>query len=303
MCNLYSVTKGQSAIRDLFRVTNDRAGNLPPLPAVFPDQLAPINVDRRHRETAPPHRVSIPRQSDTGFLSAFTNLRTGEPCPHEKALAAGGHPIPELVEVVRKISLEVRNRLAVHPSRVAADGGRELVMARWGMPGPPQFGGAPVTNIRNVSSPHWRHWLGRGSRCVVPATSFCEYADTKPKKTPTWFALGEDRPLFAFAGLWTPWRGARGPKSAPVEGDHELFGFLTTKANGIVAPIHPKAMPVILTTPDEVDLWLAAGTAEALALQRPLPDEALRIVAKGEREDSTALPETSQKAATNGALS
>ena len=104
-------------------------------------------------------------------------------------------------------------------------------MARWGMPGPPQFGGAPITNIRNVGSPHWRRWLGQASRCIVPATSFCEYADTKPRKTPKWFALSEDRPLFAFAGLWTPWRGVRGPKSAPVEGEHELFGFLTTEAN------------------------------------------------------------------------
>jgi putative SOS response-associated peptidase YedK len=40
--------------------------------------------------------------------------------------------------------------------RNSADGERELVMARWGMPGPPQFGGQPVTNIRNVASPHWR---------------------------------------------------------------------------------------------------------------------------------------------------
>ena len=42
-------------------------------------------------------------------------------------------------------------------------------------------------------------------------------------------------------------------------------------------------MPVILTTPDEVDDWLAAAMADAVALQRPLPDERLRIVAKGER--------------------
>jgi putative SOS response-associated peptidase YedK len=42
MCNLYSVTKGQSAIRDLFRASRDRVGNLPLLPAIFPDQMAPI---------------------------------------------------------------------------------------------------------------------------------------------------------------------------------------------------------------------------------------------------------------------
>lgn len=42
MCNLYSVTKGQSATCDRFRVASDRAGNLPLLPAVFPDQLASI---------------------------------------------------------------------------------------------------------------------------------------------------------------------------------------------------------------------------------------------------------------------
>jgi putative SOS response-associated peptidase YedK len=167
--------------------------------------------------------------------------------------------------------------------RTGTNGERELVMARWGMPGPPQYGSAPVTNIRNLSRPHWRGWLGRRNRCIVPATSFCEYEDTKQRKTPTWFALAEDRPLFAFAGLWASWRGVRGPKSAPVEGEHQLFGFLTTEANAIVAPIHPKAMPVILTTPAEFDQWLEADTAEALALRRPLPDEALQIVARGDR--------------------
>jgi putative SOS response-associated peptidase YedK len=72
-------------------------------------------------------------------------------------------------------------------------------------------------------------------------------------------------------------------KSAPVDGEHELFGFLTTAANAIVAPIHPKAMPVILTEPDEIDLWLEGETIAALNLERPLPDDALRIVAQGEK--------------------
>jgi putative SOS response-associated peptidase YedK len=81
-----------------------------------------------------------------------------------------------------------------------------------------------------------------------------------------WFALSEDRLLFAFAGLWTRWRGVRGPRSAPVEGVHELFDFLTTEANAIVAPIHAKAMPVILTTQDEFDQWLEADIPDALVL-------------------------------------
>jgi putative SOS response-associated peptidase YedK len=69
-----------------------------------------------------------------------------------------------------------------------------------------------------------------------------------------------------------------------VEGQHELFGFLTTEANAVVAPSHPKAMPVILTTPEEVDLWLLADAPKALELQRPLPRDALQIVASGEED-------------------
>ncbi len=53
-----------------------------------------------------------------------------------------------------------------------------------------------------------------------------------------------------------------------------------------MAPIHEKLMPVNPTTPEEVDRWLVAETPAALALQRPLPDDALRIVASGERQDS-----------------
>jgi putative SOS response-associated peptidase YedK len=48
-------------------------------------------------------------------------------------------------------------------------------------------------------------------------------------------------------------------------------------------------MPVILTRPDEIEAWLAAPIMEALKLQRPLPDGALRIVARGSKEDGPAL--------------
>ena len=52
--------------------------------------------------------------------------------------------------------------------------------------------------------------------------------------------------------------------------------------------VHEKAMPVILRTRDEVDVWMNAPRQVALELQRPLPDDALKIVLRDAKED-TAL--------------
>lgn len=105
-----------------------------------------------------------------------------------------------------------------HPAPVVRNmpEGRALSRLTWGMPTPPQFlkaKDAPdtgVTNIRNTQSPHWCRWLGVENRCLVPATAFSEYG-TKPdpmtrRKPLHWFALDDSRPLFSFAGLWTPWQ-------------------------------------------------------------------------------------------------
>jgi putative SOS response-associated peptidase YedK len=127
----------------------------------------------------------------------------------------------------------------------------------------------------------------RRNEIADPRLAFCEYTDTSPR-VPTWFALGEDRPLFFFAGIWCKWSGVRGTKANPEDRLHTLFGFLTTEANDTVRPMHAKAMPVILTQPEEFDRRLSAPAAEALALQRPLPPNELRIVARGEKEDALA---------------
>lgn len=135
-----------------------------------------------------------------------------------------------------------------------------------------------------MSSPHWRRWLGPANRCIVPLTSFWEY-ETGPegKKAPVWFALGEDRPLACFAGIWTTWTSVRKAKEAEVTCD--LYAFLTTEANAEVAPIHPKAMPVILINEEEVDVWLNAPAQVAMELQRPLANGKLMIVAESDRQD------------------
>ena len=187
--------------------------------------------------------------------------------------------------------------------------GRELATARWGMPSSQQAllkatqkraakleaKGKPVdfkqllrmepdsgtTNIRNVKSKHWTRWLGAEHRCAVPFNSFSEF--NKEEGGDIWFAFDETRPLACFAGIWANWTSVRKVKEG--ETNNDLFAFLTTEPNAEVGGVHRKAMPVILTTPDEVETWMAAPAEEALKLQRPLPDGALRIVARGVKED------------------
>ncbi|QOZ66345.1 MULTISPECIES: SOS response-associated peptidase [Bradyrhizobium] len=169
--------------------------------------------------------------------------------------------------------------------RNSADG-RELATARWGMPSSQQAllqatkkraeklqakgktinfkellrmePDSGTINIRNVKSKHWRRWLGPEHRCVVPFNSFSEF--NKAEGGDIWFALDESRPLACFAGIWTNWTSVRKVKEG--ETTNNLFAFLTTEANAEVFAIHPKAMPVILTTPDEIETWMTAPAAK-----------------------------------------
>lgn len=173
----------------------------------------------------------------------------------------------------------------IYPDRLAPiirhdrdSGGLELVRARWGMPSPPAVlkteRDPGVTNVRNIRSPHWRRWLGPADRCLVPLTAFAEPLGAG--RGNQWFAAVDDRPMF-FAGMQTRgWRSVRKVKDGPTEDD--LFAFLTCAPNALVATVHPKAMPVILTEPKEWDLWMSAPLEIVAALQRPLADGVLRAI-------------------------
>ena len=91
------------------------------------------------------------------------------------------------------------------------------------------MGGPPVTNIRNTSSSHWCGWLKPENRCLVPVNSFAEYApvpnpQTK-KKDVVWFGLKEDRPLFAFAGIWATFNGVAARSRSRCRGRIRSMAF------------------------------------------------------------------------------
>ena len=167
----------------------------------------------------------------------------------------------------------------------------EAVQMRWGFPKVEEKGATWVTNARHVMnkggpSPYWGEWTNHEYRCLVPATSFLE-PDQRTVGTGAFreveFARADGLPFF-FAGMWRPWTGTRGTKKDPVEGERELYTFLTTAPNALVKPVHSKAMPVILTNWEDTEAWLSEPIADAIALQRPAPDDLLKIVAPTPKE-------------------
>ncbi len=182
LCNLYSVTKGQQAIRELAGAMRDRTGNLPPLSGIFPDYAAPIVCNQ--------------------------------------------------------------------------PGGRELTMARWGMPSPvfalkEKKSDPGVTNVRNVKSPHSRRWLGVESRCV-------DALDLRPKGE----GRRDDKRHFRVPDN----RAKRGSRSHPLQSDARHIDDTRGYRH--------------------LDDGSARRSTETSAL---LPDDALTIVARDEKKDEGGL--------------
>ncbi len=141
-------------------------------------------------------------------------------------------------------------------------GERRLDMMRWGIPLPPT--GKPVTNVRNLASPFWRSMLKNPERrCLVPVTDFCEWSGEKGSKKEHWFSL-PSQPIFSFAGIWRP----------TPEGN--AYAFLTCEPNPLVAPIHDKAMPVILHDED-YDRWLDGDVDDVCSLAMPFPSQMMAV--------------------------
>lgn len=245
MCNLYAMMKTRAEAARVARAMTDRNNNQPPQPGIYPDYPAPVVV-----------------VGEDGNRE-MRDMRWGMPSSKRALLDAANKRADGLRK--KGTEFDFAELLKLEPDK-------------------------GTTNVRNTTNAagainaHWRPWLGRANRCLVPFTSFAEPdQDHEGTRKNIWFAFGDERPLAFFAGIWTPHACVR-MKSKGWE-EIEAFGFLTTDSAEPVKTFHSKAMPVILTEEVEWDLWLSGATWDDVRhLQRPLP-ERLSIVARGVRQD------------------
>ena len=160
------------------------------------------------------------------------------------------------------------------------EGQRVLSTMRWGFPTrkprkrAAREGELPFlydwwTNARNLHNNLWKPWLLRTEhRCLVPFTRFAEPKAVSDRQGPgdtNWWFTVEDQPVPCFAGLWK------------VDADHDrVYAFCTTEPNPLVAPKHPKAMPVILLAEDQ-ERWLTAPIEEALTMLTAYPSQLMQV--------------------------
>ena len=158
--------------------------------------------------------------------------------------------------------------------RLAADGARECVLARWGLvPGwaPDLKFGTRCINARAETVAKLPAFRGafRKRRCLVPVNAFFEWSGEKGRRL-KWRISVRGEPLFALAGLWEWWQDRESGDGVAS------YTIVTCAANAAIAPLHDR-MPVILREADYAR-WLDAAMdgqpllapfdADALALER-----------------------------------
>ena len=167
---------------------------------------------------------------------------------------------------------------------------RNVVYMRWGLV--PFWAQDPAIGNRMINAraetvaekPAFRASF-KNKRCLILADGFYEWQKASGGKasTPYYFSLKSGDP-FAFAGLWDDWE-PKGVSSEPGIPGLTTCTLITTEANRIVAPVHPR-MPVILTKETMWD-WLQAETqTEKLALLKPLDPDLMRAWPVGREVNS-----------------
>jgi putative SOS response-associated peptidase YedK len=160
---------------------------------------------------------------------------------------------------------------------------RSLELFQWGLI--PSWARDPAVASQLINArcesvgqkPSFRDAYAR-RRCLVVADGFYEWTPALGGKTPMYVRLRSRRP-FAFAGLWEAWLSPAGEVIRTCT-------IITTEANRVLKPIHPR-MPVILPEAAR-EAWLADhdDVAALRGLLRPYPDDELECFSVSDRVNS-----------------
>jgi len=178
--------------------------------------------------------------------------------------------VPAVPEFAPNIDWRPTNNAPI--VRLAAEGGRECALARWGLvPGwaPDLKFGTRCINARAetvAALPAFRSAF-RKRRCLVPVNAFFEWSGDKGHRL-KWRIGLRDEPLFALAGLWEWWQDRESGEGVAS------YTIVTCAANSAIAPLHDR-MPVILREADYAR-WLDAA-ADGLPLLAPFDPQALLL--------------------------
>lgn len=193
------------------------------------------------------------------------------------------------IEALRRMfgvdsGLNIPARYNIAPTQVTVvlrptgDGGKELVLLRWGLV--PSWAkdlsiGSKLIHARSdgvATKPSFRAAF-RQRRCLVPADGFYEWSEKagppgKQARKPPYLIKRTDGAPFTLAGLWERWNS--GGETI------ETFALITTDANATLGTIHHR-MPVIIAEADRA-AWLDPANKDAEALLKPAPDDAMTAI-------------------------
>lgn len=151
--------------------------------------------------------------------------------------------------------------------REKAGGGRELVMARWGLipawAKDPKIGNSAINaRAEGIADKPMFRSAYKSRRCIVPASGFYEWKKLPNGKKQPYLIRRRDGAPMSLAGLWEEWKDR-------VTGEViTSCAIITCGPNELMAELHDR-MPVILD-PADIDAWLGVGGD---AFLRPCPAE------------------------------
>lgn len=154
-----------------------------------------------------------------------------------------------------------QGRVDVHPSeegiilekdnRDEAEGGILCRTVKWGFPCYDKKGLIINARAENIEE---RRSFAKGiinNRCIIPASGFYEWDDSREKVT---FTLRE-KPLILFGGIYDSFQG------------EDRFVIITCDANASMAAVHDR-MPLIVPE-DRIDTWFSPDFRELLKADMP----------------------------------